>query len=214
MKWLPFFATALVAFLFAVPLITFSPAPRTQIHQHSTDLVIPDPPFPSALHQAGLKGLRPVFWADSNRMGYQDSSGAWRIPPRFLRALPFNEGLAGVCLGDAESSACGFIDTLGNWRIEPLFPRILFGFQEGFAIVSLPGLIESPFGFIDSSGGVRFSQVFPMAKPFFRGESWVQCGPNSLLGRPYAWGRIDTLGQWIEPCEQGAPAPQWVGRFP
>jgi WG containing repeat len=153
------------------------------------------PPKPPAFSH----GLRAAW--QSGRVGYQNADGAWIIPAKFTAARPFSQGLAAVQVGEGESSVWGFIDTLGHWRIEPQFVGIAHGFTEGHAAVFLPGLVESPLAYIDTSGGLVFDAVFSDARPFQKGQAEVRCGPNGGMGQPYAWGRIDTLGHWLKPCE-------------
>jgi hypothetical protein len=148
-------------------------------------------------------GLRPV--AMGQVTGYQNRTGEWHIAPRFSAALPFSEGegLAAVKIGDGDEGVWGFIDTTGQWRITPTFARVLHGFAEGKAVVVLPGLIESPVAFIDTSGGMLFDWVFSDALPFKGGHAQVFCGPEGYVGRPHAWGLIDSAGLWVRPCQQG-----------
>lgn len=80
-------------------------------------------------------------------IGYADTNGEILISPKYNAALPFSEGLAGVCIGckkvqDGEhfrwsEGKWGFINKKGEMVIEPSFDNVQESFQNGVAEVSV-----------------------------------------------------------------------------
>jgi hypothetical protein len=76
------------------------------------------------------------------RWGYVDRGGREIIPPRFLAAGDFSEGLAHVSVGGEKTSVCGppanygYIDKTGAFVISPQFARAA-AFKDGRARVSV-----------------------------------------------------------------------------
>jgi hypothetical protein len=66
------------------------------------------------------------------RVGFVDSSGQFRIQPKFDEALPFSEGLAAVRAGEK----WGFIDKSGAIAIGPRFEQAYY-FFEGVAVAEI-----------------------------------------------------------------------------
>jgi hypothetical protein len=79
------------------------------------------------------------------KYGFIDSTGSFKIPPVFDRALPFSGGYAAVRVG----GKWGYIDTSGTMVIKPQFDKA-YRFHEGIAYVT----IDSDTEFIDVSGNI------------------------------------------------------------
>lgn len=77
--------------------------------------------------------------------GFIDSTGHVAIPPQFVWAMDFSEGLASVMICGQE----GYIDETGRMAITPQFLRA-YEFRDGRALVGKDGR----WGFIDKTGRV------------------------------------------------------------
>ena len=121
---------------------------------------------------------------------YIDKSGKVVIPPLYVEASDFSEGLAAVReerRGRSDSPKIGFIDTDGKYAIQPRFDAAGI-FCDGLAGVSINGRE----GYIDHSG--RFVIDLPGGRGgnnFCGGFAWVE-GP-----RPDWFGYIDKRGKYI-----------------
>jgi hypothetical protein len=86
--------------------------------------------------------------------GYIDAKGRIVVPPSFLHAHPFSEGLACVtpCIWNAEKTIAdtvgdAFIDKSGSFALGPRF-RSAASFRDGYSLVTT----ESHIGYIDHAG--------------------------------------------------------------
>jgi cytochrome c556 len=86
---------------------------------------------------------------ENGKYGFMGRAGKVVIPPQFVDAQNFSEGLAGVRLSKAEHKY-GYIDTSGKVVIPPQFDRA-GDFSEGLAWVGSWDNIPV-FGFIDRIG--------------------------------------------------------------
>jgi len=77
------------------------------------------------------------------KFGYMDREGSWHIDPRYDNGLPFQEGLAPVCIG----RKWGFIDKMGREAISPQFDEAYL-FRDGLARVR----VRDKWGYIEPSG--------------------------------------------------------------
>jgi hypothetical protein len=150
--------------------------------------------------------------------GYIDRSGKIQIKAQFTYALPFVDGLAGVCI----EQKCGFIDKAGEFVIEPKY-RANRRFSEGLALATfdhnLVGfinksgemVIEPQFGFlaptvfreglsavayphgkygyINTQGAIVIPMQYEMAQPFSEGLAAVRVNSK--------WGFIDKTGKLV-----------------
>jgi WG containing repeat len=122
------------------------------------------------------------------RYGYRDGSGAAKIPPRFLDALEFSSGLAGV---KDVSGKWGFIDETGAMRIAPQFEAVA-DFSSGLAAVDRCGSCA----YIDSEGKQAFSGVYRHCYRFEKGVAKVELTQGH-------WGFIDKTGKLLARLSDG-----------
>jgi hypothetical protein len=124
-------------------------------------------------------------------MAYAEASGRVRIPPRYLEAGPFEEGLAVVAaktvpeLGGRFQRRFGVIDSTGAYVIPPAF-RYISHFREGVAIASLDG---KTFGYIDSEGRWILPPRYAEASDFNAG--WARVLPLGEL----SFAQVNTQGR-------------------
>lgn len=88
---------------------------------------------------------------EENKIGFADLNGKVIINPNYDAALPFNEGLAAVCIGCEEKSEgehktwmggkWGFVDSKGNVAVPIVYEKIISDFTNGYAQVMLKGEI-------------------------------------------------------------------------
>jgi hypothetical protein len=90
--------------------------------------------------------------------------GSIAIPPQFEEAQSFQEGLAGVKIGDN----WGFIDRMGKIVIRPQFENVI-GFSDSFAIVYSGGTPS----YIDRQGHKKIGKSFKEVTPFVHGLAAV-----------------------------------------
>ncbi len=130
--------------------------------------------------------------------GYINHFGEWLIPPAFLAASAFSEGLA-TASTDAENF--GFIDFTGRFVLPPHF-RPCKPFHEGLAAVC----IDERWGFINRAGELEIPTVFegPPPKHFRDGIAGVR-----IDGR---WGFIDRSGSFVIKPEHEDVKPFSEGR--
>jgi hypothetical protein len=120
------------------------------------------------------------------KVGYMDRTGRVVIPPQFIEAHNFSEGLAGVRLGWGHKQY-GYIDTNGKVVILPRFDYV-DNFSNGLARVYLGG----KWGFIDRTGKVIVPVELHYAENFSEGLAGV-------WGTDKKWGYIDTTGKMVIP---------------
>ena len=146
--------------------------------------------LPEKFNWAGpfTEGLAPVcigqcrnaeFW--QRHVGYIDHLGHYALPPRFVDAGNFNEGLASVSMSGAVGSRShGFIDRSGRFVIEPQFI---------FTSIFSHGLAATDQGYVDHHGTViiRRRPAANQGGDFSQGWAVVQEGHELVF--------IDTAGQ-------------------
>lgn len=123
--------------------------------------------------------------------GYIDRYGRWAIPPQFIRAEPFHEGLAAV--QQAGTSRWGFISRDGAFAIAPIYSHPE-PFSEGLAAVSVASEKGNPMpsvGFIDKEGHTVIPPQFEGAGNFCGGLA-----PVSIGGK---MGYVDRAGKVVIP---------------
>jgi hypothetical protein len=131
------------------------------------------------------------------RMGYIDKTGTVVIPPQFLEARDFAEGLAAVWVDALRKF--GYIDRTGAMAIAPRFNQA-GPFSEGLAAVETSARIVSnqvvdiAWGFIDKTGALKIPGRFDYAGNFSEGLAQVaiKSGVNE--------GYIDHDGTMIIPA--------------
>lgn len=127
------------------------------------------------------QGLKPAYQSRTDNQlhmelwGYQDESGQWVIPPRFVDAEPFSDGLAAVAVicdpppnykrknKDEPSTwaSWGYIDKTGTLVIPPNFDHAQ-PFSHGIARIQANACHD---GLIDKSGKLLFSITHPDFRP-------------------------------------------------
>lgn len=129
------------------------------------------------------EGLVPAQRDD--RYGYIDRSGAWVIPPRWLRAEPFSDGAALVEGGDGDR----LIGRDGAVLAGP-FPR-MFPMSEGLAAARSDGR----WGFVDREGAWVISPQYADVGPEGFRDGRARVARDQGLRREWAW--IDRRGQLV-----------------
>ena len=81
--------------------------------------------------------------------GYVDKTGKIIIPPKFVLASPFSEGLASVSVSISDHYVWGYVNHEGKFVIKPNF-QSASQFENGLAYVEISGR----HGYIDRSGKV------------------------------------------------------------
>jgi hypothetical protein len=105
----------------------------------------------------------------SNSLGYMNTAGKTVVPPQFVCAEPFKDGVARVAT--KEESGTGFID-VGGRAIGGLEFDGAANFQEGFAIVQVAGR----FGAITLQGEYAVQPKFDYVWDFSEGLARVLVG--------------------------------------
>jgi hypothetical protein len=131
---------------------------------------------------------RPLFWfIENNKMGFKDDKGITIIPPKYVFAESFSEGLACVGIGDNIPMAkYGFINEKGDWVIKPQFGAP-GSFSEGLANV----MKDYKWGYIDKTGKFVIEPQFQLCYGFRNG--YAQVSKNR------EWGIIDKKGNVVVP---------------
>lgn len=164
--------------------------------------------------------LFPARKAEGAPMGYIDASGLWRIPPRFLRAEAFSEGVAVV--SDGPRSAAIAAD--GKIAI-PWFDGLLYPVNQGLACFVPQGKIEPTFwgrarhkllggpgddpypaawwhiqgkvGFMDAAGRTVIEPRFEPKLNFLVGGCGFGSAGYAAMRENGKEGLIDRSGRWI-----------------
>ena len=143
-------------------------------------------------------GVEPLLIVQNGLYGYIDHSGRIVIPPQYLWAGDFSDGMATVYLcgrnvsidrqgnvwplrlGPADALApessdgkAGFLDATGRWVIPPRYQDAL-PFSDGLAAVQVGG----KWGFIDPSGKEVLAPRYDAAFYFNQGVAFVQSGDD------------------------------------
>ena len=144
--------------------------------------------------------------AHGGKWGFIDMRGNFVIPPKYVGARDFKNGLAGVAIEDPYKY--GFIDKTGTMVIPERYDGVLLGFNEGMAlVVDKNGRI----GYIDKLGNYIIKPTYEQAREFSGGVAPVKAQNR--------WGIIDTKGNYlvqpqfviIGPFQEGlAPAIQYA----
>lgn len=115
-----------------------------------------------------------------NRYGFIDESGAARIPPRYLEARSFSEGLAAV----KTRRGWGFIDPTGQPSIPERYHEVR-DFSGGLAAARR----GQRWGFIDTQGRWRIPRRFIDARSFSEKRAAVK--------RRWRYGYVDPQGKLV-----------------
>lgn len=137
---------------------------------------------PAPEHYATGKPDELILFKQGEYFGYVDASGKVRIPPQYVAASAFSEGLACVRTGDLY----GFINKAGEFVIPPRFPYPN-DFSQGLAGVPLE---DGRWGFIDRAGKT-------VVKPRF---SWIYRGFRHGIAEVALDGKagyVDRNGDWV-----------------
>lgn len=149
--------------------------------------------------------------AANGKWGYQDKSGVYRIPPKFLFAHGFSDGLAlvyttsGMNILGTEGwdlfRRVGYIDSSGEFVVKPRFAEGAADFSEGLAAFS-PGVIypgNGKWGYLDKGGKWAIKPQFNSAGQFSDGLAAVSVHKKD--GEGSAWGFIDSTGKFQIPAQ-------------
>jgi hypothetical protein len=137
----------------------------------------------------------------NRKCGYIDKAGNMIIPPRYIVAKPFSEGLAEVKMPPATpgmNGKWGYINKNGDFVIAPVYDNVM-PFREGRAFVYR----ESAWLLVDKTGKVVGSQTFGAVKGFSEGTAAVRV----QIDGKHLWGYIDRDGAWRIP-------PHFTAAFP
>lgn len=154
---------------------------------------------------------------ENDRWGFIDKTGTVVVPPKFLFAEPFSDGVSRVRLEDkAGHPTEGFIDWRGQFVIGPgappnyelpddyyLSPLWAYrGFHEGLAGFWV-GDITGKGGYIDKTGRVVIAVQYQSISDFSEGLACVSLpGRGGMPFGPRRTGFINTKGQFvIEPVK-------------
>lgn len=116
-----------------------------------------------------------------------DQSGKTVIPPQFMAAAVFADGLAPVNLHVAEGMRWGFIGKDGKMVIRAHFVSAL-AFSEGLAAVQL---LDGKWGYLNTKGSMVITPQFDTALPFYNGMAQVSTASGSGYVNPtgkFVWG--------------------------
>lgn len=136
-------------------------------------------------------------FSERARYGYIDKGGNIAVPPRFIVAGDFSEGLAAVREEGASGSKYSYIDKTGKIVVRLRFDQAL-SFSEGLAAVALAsdayaGNKAWSWGFINRGGMFEIQPRFRLAHSFSEGLADVS-------RRDGTWGYIDRNGNFaIQP---------------
>jgi hypothetical protein len=142
-----------------------------------------------------LPMMTPACFSEDARYGYIDSRGNAIIPPSFVLAGNFSEGLSPV--RGERSSKYGYIDKTGKMVIQPRFDQA-FSFSEGLAAVEVGFEAEDgkktggKWGFIDQRGSFVVQPTFELVRAYSEGVAEVSVDSIS-------WGYIDKRGVFVIP---------------
>ncbi|MHB1457688.1 MAG: WG repeat-containing protein [Armatimonadota bacterium] len=130
--------------------------------------------------------LIPIINLVTHRCGYMNIEGKIIIPPSYLYAFPFSDGLGCVQLKLMQV----YVDKSGKMVIKPQF-RTAGQFSEGLAAVAIAVKKgkTSQFGYIDKLGKWVIKPKYDSAADFHEGMAAVRIGDK--------WGFIDRTGKMI-----------------
>ncbi len=157
---------------------TYYDSDSKEIFVNAQGEFIDRPPYPTPPLRDGLRRKSIVIknilrrndgLEDAKLWGYVNEKDEFVIPPSFLFANDFSEGLALV--KKDYSSKEGFLDTQGRWAISPRF-MFASDFSEGLAAVALDQDLFSS-GYIDHTGKWIIKPRFYKATSFRNGRAIV-----------------------------------------
>ena len=152
--------------------------------------VVVEPGFPHLGYPS--EGLINV-WGNTDRAGYIDMAGNWVIPPDYLEAYPFQDGVARVREARTQKYArVGVIDREGNWVERPKWQDITEPDAEGRRFVCKK--IGGQWGLIGADGlWIVRPRWDALREPDGKGNR------TALVDG--LWGLIDANGSWlVKPC--------------
>jgi len=131
----------------------------------------------------------PFLVTIGDKYGFMDANCHMVIPPQYVEAMFFSEGLAAVKIGEK----WGYIDEHGSLVIPPNFAGAWF-FSDGLASVKLDE--RSPlWGFIDRTGALVVQPQFGMPLRFSEGFVEGYGEKNKILNVPL--GYMDKGGEYV-----------------
>lgn len=125
--------------------------------------IAPDFDGPAFRHTDGLARI-----GVDGQMGFVNEDGEVVIPPAYLLALPFADGLAPVQNAAGE---WGFVDASGALVVEPQY-RAALAFSDGLAAVQT----DAGWGYVDASGDLAIPATYTRAESFRNGLARVYSG--------------------------------------
>jgi WG repeat protein len=170
------------------------------VRVHSAAQACRETQAPSSSTTAPI-GLLKEVKSENGKWGYQDETGAYRIPPQFDDAEDFSEGLAAVEI----RGKFGYVDTSGKVAITPKFIKA-GPFSEGLALVytrsgfNIFGIEGTDFfrraGYIDHTGKFVIEPRFAEGAGSFS-EGLVAFQPGLTSPGGAKWGYLDKTGKWF-----------------
>lgn len=150
----------------------------------------------------------PIPFKQGDYYGYISNSGKIVIPPKFVRASEFSEGLADV---QEAGKQIGYIDWDGQYILPPKY-YFATSFYDGIAYVSSwkPDGIQLGGALINKKGDwiVPPGDFTPFSGGSYSREGIISFGThNSEDGRNY-YGAVTTKGEIIIPAQYG-----WLSSF-
>ena len=123
------------------------------------------------------QGLANVF--KYQKYGYIDTTGEFKIEPKFDYANPFYEDRAfvGYLYHEDFKTRWAIIDTSGNLITDYIFPQ-KWDFSEGLAAVR----DLKAWGFIDKSGTFAIEPKYFYTASFVKGLAWASQNDNDIKG--------------------------------
>lgn len=137
-------------------------------------------------------GLHPVEDAEG-KWGFIDSTGRFRIPPRYNGAGQFSEGVAYVWFWSGERRKDGIVDVNGKFTELPPTNDYEFIFHDGLARFQTPSGQERKYGYMDKTGRVVIAPRFFNSGHFSEGLAWV----SVLKEGKWLYGFIDKAGRVV-----------------
>lgn len=134
----------------------------------------------------GMIPFMPDEFQKERRYGYLNFSGEVVIPPSFINAKRFSEGLAAVQVG----RLWGHITVSGSFQIEPQLEEIKsqrrasdFCCEPGYFVEGLaPVWCDGQYVFIDRNGTVKIRGDFENAWDFSKGRALIwRCGKTGFV---------------------------------
>jgi len=149
----------------------------------------------------------------NGKWGYQDKNGTYVIPPKFVHAEAFHEGVALVTttwgmnlFGKTEGvwlfGRVGYIDLAGKFVIGPRFAENAHSFSEGVAAFQ-PGTSSwgnAKWGYLDKTGNWAIKPQFLAGDDFSEGLAAVAVSLDKKSNRE-KWGYIDQAGKLEIPAK-------------